>query len=118
MKMHAYSNFLKSDNDSMRNLFHCFIGPADPSCSEVSISNKTTSSMVLDLKNLRTLGVVRHFVEIFQGNDFIKNLTVEDRSENIIGLAAGTIYTFKIFALSEQNIRSVQSCQTQTYTCE
>lgn len=73
--------------------------------------------MILDLKNLRTLGVVRHFVEIFQGNDSLKNITVEDRPENIIGLAAGTIYTFKIFAENKENIRSVQSCQNQTYTC-
>lgn len=74
--------------------------------------------MILDLKNLRTLGAVQHFVEIFQGNDSLKNITVGDRSENIIGLAAGTIYTFKISAENKQNILSVQSCQIETYTCE
>lgn len=104
-------------------MFIFFIGPADPNCSLVLITNKTTDSMVVDLKNLQTHEELHFIAEIFDGN-ISKETSLPFNAKNkylqsIIDLEPGKRYTFKIFAISKQDIKSVKSCFVENeYTCK
>lgn len=103
--------------------FFLLKGPDIPVCSPSTVSKKTTTSMLLDLKNLNTTGAESFIAEIFHEDSEskeIKNLTKRNNYlVNITNLTQGTAYTLRIFAVSEHNIRSTDSCHLQTvYTCK
>lgn len=100
-----------------------FIGPDIPVCNSSLVSEKTTTSMLLDLRNLRTSGAQRYIAEIFykeNESNKIEHCDISiNASKNITNLTAGTAYTLQIFAVSEHNIRSTDSCQVKSvYTCK
>lgn len=103
--------------------FFLLKGPDIPVCSPSTVSQKTTTSMLLDLKNLNTTGAESFIAEIFHKDSEpkeIKNLTKRNNYlVNITNLTQGTAYTLRIVAVSEHNIRSTDSCHLQTvYTCK
>lgn len=103
--------------------FFLLKGPDIPVCSPSTVSQKTTTSMLLDLKNLNTTGAESFIAEIFHEVSEpkeIKNLTKRNNYlVNITNLTQGTAYTLRIVAVSEHNIRSTNSCHLQTvYTCK
>lgn len=100
-----------------------FIGPDIPLCNSSIVSNKTTTSIVLDLRNLETTGAERYYAEIFENeseSNERKHFNISNNSfEHITNLTQGTAYTLQIFAVSEHNIRSADSCQVKSvYTCK
>lgn len=100
--------------------FFLLKGPDIPVCSQDMVSKKTTTSMLLDLKNLNTTGAESFIAEIFPEDSEEINLTKRNNYlVNITNLTQGTAYTLRIFAVSEHNIRSTDSCHLQTvYTCK
>lgn len=100
----------------------CFlfsIGPNNPDCGSILIRNKTTNSMVLEVKNITSFGYI---ALILKGSEWIKNITLNKTNEffeNVTSLESGTSYTFDLFAVNYQNIKSVNGCrQDNQYTCE
>lgn len=102
--------------------FFLLKGPDIPVCSQDMVSKKTTTSMLLDLKNLNTTGAESFIAEIFHKDSESKEINLTKRNNylvNITNLTQGTAYTLRIFAVSEHNIRSTDSCHLQTvYTCK
>lgn len=79
--------------------------------------------MLLDLRNLNTTGAERFIAEIFNDASESKEIRNFNKSnnylENITNLTPGTAYTLRIFAVSEHNIRSADSCHLKpVYTCK
>lgn len=100
--------------------FFLIIGPVVPICGPNLISNKTTNSMVLNLKNVHTPGATRYISEIYHGRNLVKNVTLSNiLLQKIANLTAGTSYTLKIYAVSQHNIKSENSCNIENvYTCK
>lgn len=79
--------------------------------------------MLLDLRNLETAGAERYIAEIFDNeseSNERKHFNISINSlKNISNLTQGTAYTLQIYAVSEHNIRSADSCQVKSvYTCK
>lgn len=96
-----------------------FVGPTNPDCGSVLIRNKTTNSIVLEVKNLTSS---RYIVHLLKGYKLIKtNITLDEENMfvEITNLEPGTSYTFDIFAVNDQDIKSEHKCrQENQYTCE
>lgn len=103
-------------------MFIFFLGPADPNCSLVLITNKTTDSMAVDLINLQSPKELHFTAEIFDGNISERSVSFNEENkyhQSITDLESGKRYTFKIFAISKQDIKSVNSCLVENeYTCK
>lgn len=108
ISFNAYFNFL------------FILGPMDPICTFVLVSNKTTNSLILDFKKVQTPGAARYMAEIYGPN--FKNTTYFSKGNNFIqhitDLTPGTSYKLEIYALSLQNIKSANGCLVEEYTCK
>lgn len=95
------------------------VGPTNPDCASVLIRNKTTNSMVLEVKNYTSSRYIAH---LLKGYKLIKtNITLDEENMfvEITNLEPGTSYTFDIFAVNDQDIKSEQKCrQENQYTCK
>lgn len=100
-------------------MFSFLIGPNNPDCGSVFIRNKTTNSMVLEVRNITSFGYI---ALISKESVLIQNITLNktnEFSENVTHLESGTSYTFDIFAVNYKYIKSVNGCrQDNQYTCE
>lgn len=86
-----------------------YTGPTNPDCGSVLIRNKTTNSIVLEVKNLTSS---RYIVHLLKGDKLIKtNITLDEENMfvEITNLEPGTSYTFEIFAVNDQDIKDRKS---------